>query len=77
VTRHTRRIETIDIDDVSFQQGLLDRLLGVGTIVIHSSDRTDPVMVLSGIDRVQQVANRIDEARRAERVRRGLHIETV
>jgi hypothetical protein len=77
LTRQTRRIEVIDIDDVSFRQGIVERLTGVGTIEIISSDRSDPVFVLEGIDLVRQVTERIDEARRSERIRRGIHIESV
>ncbi len=75
--RITNRIEVIDIDDVTFEQGLIERVLGVGSIAIFSSDRTDPSIVMSGIDEVFQVAELIDEARRTERVRRGIHIEAV
>ena len=75
--RVTDRIEVIDIDDVTFEQGLIQRLLGVGSIRITSSDRTHPELPLLGIDRVDEVANLIDEARRKERRRRGLHIEAI
>ena len=75
--RITNRIEVIDVDDVTFEQGILERLLGVGSIAIFSTDRTDPSIIMSGIDDVFQVAELIDEARRAERVRRGIHIEAV
>ena len=75
--RITNRIEVIDIDDVTFEQGIIERLLGVGSIAIFSSDRTDPSILMSGIDEVFEVAELIDEARRAERVRRGIHIEAV
>lgn len=77
VRRITNRIEVIDIDDVTFEQGIIERLLGVGSISIFSSDRTDPSITMAGIDDVFEVAQLIDEARRAERVRRGLHIEAV
>lgn len=77
VTRHSNRIEVIDFDDVSYHQGIIERIVGVGTIEVVSSDRTDPVLELIGIDRVQEVAGMMDEARRAERIRRGLHIEAV
>jgi membrane protein YdbS with pleckstrin-like domain len=75
--RQTDRIEVIDMDDITWQQGLIERMLGVGTIRITSSDRTDPELVIRGIDDVQRVAAAIDKARRDERVRRGLHIESV
>ena len=75
--RATDRVEIIDIDDVRFEQGLVDRFTGVGKIRITSSDRTDPELVMFGIENAKEVADKIDKARRKERVRRGLHIETV
>ena len=75
--RVTDRVEVIDVDDVAFEQGIIQRFLGVGTIKISSSDRTHPELVLLGIDDVKNVADRIDRARRKERVRRGLHIEAI
>lgn len=77
LTRHSHRIEVIDIDDVSYRQGIIERLFGVGTITILSSDHSDPELELPGIDHVHEVAAMMDEARRAERVRRGLHIEAI
>lgn len=77
LSRTTDRVEVIDIDDVTVHQGLVERLLGVGTIVIQSSDRTDPELSLPGIDEVRAVADVIDNTRRSERERRGLHIEAI
>jgi uncharacterized membrane protein YdbT with pleckstrin-like domain len=73
----TDRIELIDVDDISYTQGLVERMLGVGTVVVQSSDRTHPELKLHGIDEVQKVADIVDDARRKERRRRGLHIETI
>lgn len=75
--RVTNRLEVIDIDDVTIEQGLIDRFLGIGTIKLTSSDRTHPVLQLRGVDNVRVVADQFDHARRTERVRRGLHIEAV
>jgi uncharacterized membrane protein YdbT with pleckstrin-like domain len=75
--RTTDRIEVIDVDDVAFSQGLFQRVVGVGTIKIMSSDCSHSELFLDGIDRVAHVAGLIDEARRAERLRRGLFIEAV
>ena len=75
--RVTDRIETIDIDDVNFEQGVFDRMVGVGTIRISSSDRSHPELVLLGIENVKEVAETIDIARRKERERRGLYIESI
>ena len=75
--RRTDRIELIDIDDVTFKQGPIERMFDVGTIHLSSSDRTDPEMDLPGIASVREVADQIDDLRRRERRRRGLHIEAV
>ena len=75
--RETDRIEAIDIDDISYQQGPIERMLGVGKIRIRSSDHTHPWMELPGIEKVRDVAEMIDEVRRQERRKRGLHIEAV
>jgi len=75
--REIDRIEAIDIDDVSFQQGPIERSLGVGTISIRSSDQTHPEIELLGIEKVREVAGMIDEARRQERRKRGLYVEAV
>jgi uncharacterized membrane protein YdbT with pleckstrin-like domain len=75
--RVTNRIEVIDVDDVTFEQGFVERMFGVGTIKLLSSDTSDPKLTLRGIDDVQRVANLIDEARRTERRKRGIHIESV
>ena len=77
LVRRTDRIEVIDIDDVSFTQGIVQRMLGVGTIQITSSDRSHPELRLMGIDQVATVSNMIDDVRRDERRRRSLHIESV
>ncbi len=77
LTRRSDRIEVIDIDDVIYQQGPIERMLGVGTIRIESSDKSHPVLTLSGISNVKIVADQIDDIRRKERRRRSLHIETV
>jgi uncharacterized membrane protein YdbT with pleckstrin-like domain len=75
--RVTDRIEAIDIDDVTFVQGIIQRMLGVGSVKIVSSDRTHPELWMRGIDDVQQVASIIDDVRRRERRKRGLHIEAI
>lgn len=75
--RVTDRIELIDIDDISFSQGLVQRMLGVGTITISGSDKTHPVLVMLGIEDVTKVAAIIDDARRSERRKHSLHIEAI
>jgi membrane protein YdbS with pleckstrin-like domain len=75
--RQTDRIEAIDIDDVSVTQGPIARMVGVGNVKVVSSDQSTPVFYLQGIDDVRAVATMIDEVRRKERRKRGVHIESV
>jgi membrane protein YdbS with pleckstrin-like domain len=72
--RVNNRIQAIDIDDVTTQQGPIERMLGVGTIIIRARDETNPVLTLRGIEDAPRVADMIDGARRAERNRRGLYV---
>jgi hypothetical protein len=75
--RVNNRVETIDMSDIAFTQTLLQRLTGVGDIRILSSDRSDPDLVLHGIDNVAAVAEIFNNARREERRRRGVHVEQI
>jgi uncharacterized membrane protein YdbT with pleckstrin-like domain len=77
LSRTTNRIEVLDMDDISFEQGLVERMLGVGTIRIHSSDVSHPELFLRGIDNVAEISNLLDNTRRGERRKRGLHIESI
>ncbi len=75
--RQIDRIELIDIDDVSYRQGPIESLMGVGTIKLLSSDTSHPTLVMPGIANVSEVANLIDDSRRDERLKHGLHIESI
>ncbi len=77
LVRTMNRIELLDIDDVSYRQGPIELVFNVGNIIIKSSDSSHPELVLYGISDVRKVADAIDNARRTERRRRGLHIESI
>lgn len=77
LSRRTDRIEVIDIDDVSFLQGPVERMLGIGTINVSSTDRTHPQLSMPGIADVKRVAGMIDDVRRRERRRRSVHIQSM
>jgi uncharacterized membrane protein YdbT with pleckstrin-like domain len=68
LTRHGRDIPLSRITDVSFRKGLLDRLLGCGTLVVESAGEHSEVS-LTAIPRVEQVSELLfqlveDERRR-------------
>jgi len=77
IRRRTDRIEVIDIEDVSFVQGPVERIMGIGTIEITSTDRSHPHLTMPGIANVRVVAGQIDDVRRRERKRRSVHIQTM
>jgi uncharacterized membrane protein YdbT with pleckstrin-like domain len=71
VTRHGRDIPLARINDVSFEQGPLDRLLGTGRLVVESAGEHGRI-VLGDIPGVQSVHATLfqlveDEQRRLER----------
>lgn len=71
--RKTDRLEVIDIEDISYSQGIVERMLGIGSIRISGRDQSHPELNLRGIDKVPEVAGLIDDVRREERRRRSLH----
>lgn len=47
-----KKIDTLElwhVDDISFKQSFLERLLGVGTILVMSDDQTTPELSLKGV----------------------------
>lgn len=70
------RIELVHIEDLTLKQGPIDRMMGVGAILIHSAERTDATLLLKGIADVRNVFDKIDKARRAEALRRSLRLDT-
>ncbi len=75
--RTGNRVEMIEITDVSYHQGPIEQLLNVGLIRVKSTDQSHPELYLPGISNVRYVADLIDDTRRKERHRRGLHIANV
>lgn len=71
------RIELIDINDIAYEQGMLDRMMDTGTIKITSSDVSHGELVLIGIENVGEVCNKIDAARRAIREQRAVQFHAV
>jgi membrane protein YdbS with pleckstrin-like domain len=74
VTRHGRDIPLIRINDVSFEKGPLDRLLGCGRLVVESAGEHGQI-VLTEIPHVEHVQATLfqlveEEQRRLEREQR-------
>lgn len=70
LNRKVNPIDLITINDVAWEQGFVERMLGVGRVKIMSSDTTDPILWVEGIEDIQNVATLIDKTRREEMMRR-------
>ena len=75
VTRRGRDIPLVRINDISFEKGLLDRLLGAGRLVVESAGEHGQIL-LRDIPRVEEVQGTLfrlveDEQRRLEREQRN------
>ncbi len=77
IFRTTSPIEIVAIDDIAFDQTILERLFGVGTIRLLSKDMIEPALAIKGIPNVKDAFSKIDQARRAERRARAVRIDNV
>jgi membrane protein YdbS with pleckstrin-like domain len=67
IARKTEEIELFRIKDVKVDQGILERMLGYGTITVFSSDETAPQLVMIGIGRPVDVKETLRTLYRAAR----------
>lgn len=74
-TRISDSMELVYIDDIRLVQTLFDRILngGVGSLhILCASDKTDSDLVLKGIDKPQEIFEKIDMARAELRAKRSI-----
>lgn len=69
--------ELIRVDDVRVHKTVLDRICGLGTVEVVSTDATDKSLKLVGISRPELVGEHIRNNMRILRNRRGLYVENV
>jgi membrane protein YdbS with pleckstrin-like domain len=71
--RSTEEVELTRVRDVSYDQGLAQRALGIGTITVVGTDASAPTVVLHDVDEPEAVKEMIRQAvrdqRRRQRVR--------
>lgn len=71
----SKRIDTIElwhVDDVQMRQGVVDRMLGVGTINIHSNDATNPILPLRSLPEPRKLYDAIKQRVIAVKRQRGV-----
>jgi|YelNatPaOPRAMG01_1025707.scaffolds.fasta_scaffold103203_2 uncharacterized membrane protein YdbT with pleckstrin-like domain len=75
VFRTVDSMEVIDIDDIAMHQNLLERLVGVGRVILRTKDPSDPFLVLQGVPNPEEAFKKIDKARRDEQIRRSIKVQ--
>ena len=71
----TKKIDTLElwhVDDIKFEQGLLDRMMNVGSITVISNDRTTPKLELDGIPDPRRIFDALKERVIAVKRQRGV-----
>ncbi len=65
-------LELYRVKDLELRKPLHLRLLGLGTIVMHTSDATTPTLTLYALPRVEQVRDLIRQHVEVQRDRKGV-----
>ena len=74
VAKHLEEVELFRVKDVTLNQGFVQRLLGVGTVVVLSTDDTAPRLELAGISNPVEAKEALRGAFRASRQREGMRM---
>jgi hypothetical protein len=69
LSRSTEEIELTRVRDVSMEQSLAQRALGIGTITVIGSDATTPMVVIHDVEEPEEVKELIRQAVRDQRRR--------
>ena len=72
IGRSQEEIELFRITDVSMEQTAMERLMGIGTIVVKSTDETLPVAKLENISDPVKHKDILRDAYRSARTREGM-----
>jgi hypothetical protein len=70
--REIENYELIRIQDIDFEQGITERMLGIGDIRIHGHDPSDPAVQLRNVQKPEMVYETIRRAWLEARKRHGL-----
>jgi len=73
LAKHVNELELYRVKDVVVDQGVLQRLLGYGTITVMADDVTTPQVDLARISRPTKIKELIRTQYRAARQREGVH----
>lgn len=69
LNRSTEEVELTRVRDVSFEQSLAQRALGIGTVTVVGTDATAPTVVMHDVEEPEQVKELVRQAVRDQRRR--------
>lgn len=75
----SKRIETVQlwrVKDIDFRQTVIDRMVGVATITIITSDQSAPQITLRGLPASRELFEKIKDAAEVARRQRVVDVET-
>ena len=72
LARNIENFELIRLQDIDYKQGLSERMIGVGDIIIHGQDTSNPEVVLRNISQPEEVYEILRKAWLEARKRHGL-----
>jgi len=67
VGKKSEEVELVRIKDIAMEKTVMDRMMGVGTIIVYSSDPTTPEVRLEDVKEVEKVKDLLRDAVRAEK----------
>lgn len=71
-SRRTDSLELYRVKDASFVQPFVMRLVGIGNVVLETSDITTPLLVIRGVPGADQLREQVIKAVDAVRDRKGV-----
>ena len=72
IAKNLEEVELFRVKDVTLSQGVIDRMLGTGTVTVLSTDDTAPRLELAGIRDPMAAKGALRTAFRAARQREGM-----
>lgn len=75
LSRSTEEIELVRVRDVSSEQGLTQRALGIGSVIVVGTDATAPRVILHDVEDPENVKEIIRQA--VQEQRRRFHVRQV
>ena len=74
IAKALEEVELFRVKDVTLTQGILDRMLGTGTVVVLSTDDSAPRLEIQGVLNPLDAKEKIRTAFRAARQREGVRM---